>query len=94
MNNNRIWQSYVYHEGKCIFVSTIERTCDTAAGETRGLETLVWEYDDEKKERGKMIRHMGGVVDHHMICRCWIAEGEILDETDEKHERFFKAENR
>ena len=45
-----IWKSYVWHDGKCYFVSTIERTYDTYAGSTRGQETLVWEYDWEKSK--------------------------------------------
>jgi hypothetical protein len=85
-----IWKSYVYHGDKCFFVSTIDRTYETYAGYTRGCETLVWEYDDIKRERGEMIGHMGSVVDHQRICRCLIAEGVMLDENNEAHQRFLK----
>ena len=88
--DNRIWQSYVYHEDKCWFVSTIMRGYDTYAGVTRGMETLVWEYDDKERKRGKLVGHMGGVRDHQSICRCLIATGEVLDVENETHRRFFE----
>lgn len=88
--DRRVWKSYVWHNDKCFFVSTIERTYDTYAGETRGCETLVWEYDHDIGERGQQIGHMGGIEDHQRICRCLIAEGVMLDEHNESHERFFK----
>lgn len=91
--NKKVWQSYVYHGKKCFFVSTIERTYDIAAAGSEGMrgeETLVWEYDHEIGERGKMIGHMGGVVDHQRICRCLLSEGVMLDEGNEAHKRFLR----
>lgn len=88
--NKPIWKSHVWHGGKCFFVSTIERTYDTFAGETRGPETLVWEYDWENRERGGLIHQGGSVADHQAICRCVIAEGVMPDEDNPKHERFFR----
>lgn len=85
-----IWKSYVWHNGKCYFVSTIERTYDTAAGSMRGLETIVWKYDWEKAERGSMIHQSGGVIDHQQICRCLVAEGMIPDEGNPRTARFLK----
>ncbi len=81
-------QSYVYNGDHCWYVSTVERTFDTAVGQTRGLETLVWEYDDKERVRGEMVGHMGGLNDHIAICRCFIAEGVMLDDNGEQHERF------
>jgi hypothetical protein len=89
--NKRIWKSYVWHGEKCFLVSTIERTYDTCEGSSRGCETLVWEYDWEKHERGRLVHQGGGVVDHQRVCRCVIAEGEIPDEDNPKHARFFSA---
>ena len=83
-----VWKSYVWHKGKCFFVSTIERTYDTYAGSSRGQETLVWEYDWEKREHGKMLHQAGNVDDHQQICRCLIAEGLFPDEDDERTKRF------
>jgi hypothetical protein len=88
--NRTIWQSYVYHKDKCFFVSTIERTYDVYGGITRGLETLVWDYNDETRERGDLVYQAGGAADHQTICRCIIAEGELPDEENPKHARFFK----
>jgi hypothetical protein len=90
VTDEKLWQSYVYHNGKCWFVSTIVRNYETYVGVTRGCETLVWEYDDSERKRGKMVGHMGGVADHQAICRCLIATGEILDVNNEGHRRFFE----
>ena len=87
--NKPIWKSYVWHGEKCFFVSTIERTYDTCAGTTRGYETLVWEYNWETRERGNLIHQGGSVADHQTICRCVIAEGEMPDEENPRHARFF-----
>ncbi len=89
--DDRVWQSYVWHGEKCFFVSTINRNYDCAAvGTTRGAETLVWECDPNTRVRGQQIGHMGSVRDHQRICRCLISEGEMLDEDNERHARFFK----
>jgi hypothetical protein len=77
--NNRVWKSYVWYNGNCFFVSTIERTFDTCEGSIRGLETLVWIYDWDKNERGKMIHQAGGIVDHQEICRHLISDGTIAE---------------
>ena len=86
--DNRVWKSYVWHEGKCFFVSTIKRDFGTYEGMVRGEETLTWEYDWEKNERGKLIGQSGGVLDHQAICRCLINFGEMPDAYDERYLRF------
>ena len=73
--NRPIWKSYVWHNEKCFFVSTIERNFDTSEGSVRGQETLVWEYDWDKRERGELLHQAGHAVEHQQICRCLIAEG-------------------
>ena len=75
-----VWKSYVWHKDKCFFVSTISRIFDFYGGSGRGEETIVWEYDWEKGERGRMVHQGGSVKDHQIICRCIIAEGECPDE--------------
>jgi hypothetical protein len=75
--NIAIWKSYVYHGDKCWFVSTIERNYDTAVGVIRGKETLVWNYDEEKRERGKLIHQAEGLRDHQDICRELIRNGSL-----------------
>jgi hypothetical protein len=86
--NVAVWKSYVWHKDKCFFVSTIERTYDTYAGSTRGQETLVWEYDWDNRERGKMLHQAGNVHDHQQICRCLIAEGLFPNEDNQQTARF------
>ena len=99
--DKRVWKSFVWHEddcqspslpAKCIFVSTIERDYDimAAGGTIRGMETLVWEFDWKKDERGKLLGQGGGLDDHHAICRCFVATGEMFDENKPEHERFTK----
>lgn len=73
--NRTIWQSYVWHEGRCFFVSTIERNFATYAGNTRGPETLVWAYDWENNRRTDWLYQAAGVSDHQAICRSLIATG-------------------
>lgn len=89
--NEKIWQSHVWHKGKAFFVSTIFRTYETYAGESRGFETLVWIWDEQTQKRGDMIGHMGGLDHHQSICRCLIATGEMLDEHNDDHARFMRA---
>jgi len=88
MLNKPIWKSYVWHEGKCYFVSTIERTFDTYEGSMRGQETIVWAYDWDKSERGEMLHQAGNICDHKQICHCIIAEGMMPDENNERTKRF------
>lgn len=94
MNEDRpdipLWKSYVWHGEKCFFVSTIERTYDTPSGSVRGAETIVWEYDWDKGERGKIIHQTGGIVDHQQICRCLFSEGLVPDGDDPRTARFLK----
>lgn len=87
--NTPLWKSYVWHKEKCFFVSTIERTYDLLQGSVRGLETIVWEYDWDKAERGKMIDQSGGIKDHIRTCHCLIAEGIVPDENNPLTARFF-----
>ena len=76
MPDEPLWKSFVWHEGRCFFVSTIERDYSTCEGRTRGLETLVWNYDwTENKKVGYPIHHAGGIVNHIAICRSLIATG-------------------
>jgi hypothetical protein len=75
-----VWKSHVWGPtGQCYFVSTIERTFDTAIGSLRGLETIVWLYDWDKRERGQMLHQADGLQDHQDICRCLIAKGILPD---------------
>ena len=87
---NRIWKSYVWHNDKCYFVSTIERDYDVGGYISRGQETMVWEYDWDTATRGEWIHQAGHICDHQAICRCLINYGEIPDEDDDRYQRFNK----
>jgi len=76
----KIIQSYVYADnGKCFFVSTINRTYDipAAGGEVNGEETIAWEYDEVTKERGEMVWTGGGMKDHWYICQVLERNGKL-----------------
>lgn len=62
MSDDRIIKTYVWHKDQCFFVSTIE--CDSSAmlGPERYNETLVWEYDWEKRARDEHFIYQGGTM--------------------------------
>lgn len=53
--NKTLAQSYVWHNDKAFFVSTINRQCSAslAYGHVYA-ETLVWEWNPKTRTRGKM----------------------------------------
>jgi len=75
MENARVIQSYVTYEGKCFMVSTIERDSSAAEGPRRYNETIVWEYDWDKRERGNIVHQdegpRGCIETHFRICRAF-----------------------
>ncbi len=48
-------KSYALHRDKCFFISTINRDSSAMDGPSRYAETMVWEYNYETSERGKMV---------------------------------------
>lgn len=73
MENIRQIKSYVWHNSKCYFVSTIERDSSAAVIPARRFnETLVWEYDWDARERGELIHNTGhprgNILAHWSIC--------------------------
>jgi len=69
--------SYVNHEDKCFYVSTITRESSAmlAAGHLYN-ETIVWEWDWVKHERGRMLYQdedsRSSIAQHLEICdRLW-----------------------
>lgn len=47
-------KTYIWHDGKCYFVSTIERDSSAMLGPRRYNETIVWELG-ERNERGPIL---------------------------------------
>ena len=73
MDNTRQIKSYVWHDGLCYFVSTIERSSSAASESPRRYnETIVWQYDWEKQERGDLLGiggdARGSIGVHAIIC--------------------------
>ena len=54
--NKKLAQTYVWHNDKAFFVSTINRECSSplAYGHIYA-ETMVWEWDCKTRKRGKLI---------------------------------------
>ena len=72
MNDERVIKSFVWHERRCFFVSTIERDSSAMLGPERYYETMVWEFDWEKNERGDLIAQegcpRGFLKEHFHVC--------------------------
>lgn len=68
-------QTYIWHDGKLFFVSTINRDSSAvAAGPHRYAETIVWECDPQTRERGNLIAQDGAgensIHAHQYIVDC------------------------
>jgi hypothetical protein len=87
--NTPLIKSYAWHGDKCFFVSTIERTYETYVGEIRGVETLVWDFEWDARKRGDLIGQSDERNGHEGICRCLIDTGEMRDNDNPKHERYY-----
>jgi hypothetical protein len=72
MTSKKIIQSYVWHKNKCYFVSTITRDSSAVNYPYEFNETIVWEYDYEKRIRGKMLFQdedfENSIEMHNLIC--------------------------
>ena len=82
--DKRLMKSYVWHDGKCFFVSTIERDSSSMEG-GRFSETMVWEFDWENNKRGQLVAEDGGLSGsihwHIKMCK-WLFEGGKIEETE------------
>jgi len=81
---NKIIQSYVWHEDKCFFVSTINR--NTSAREAPDFiyaETLVWTYDNETRKAGSLLYQLDSIKNdirtHLQACQDLHEYGKIED---------------
>ena len=57
--DERQLKTYVWHEGKCFFVSTIIRDSSAVGYPSRFAETITWEHDWKTNERGEMVDQDG-----------------------------------
>jgi hypothetical protein len=83
MPDERVIKSYVWHEGKCFFVSTINRDSSAMTG-GRYAETIVWNFDWGKNERGSIVGQRESYTDsifrHIKICQMLHDKGIIEEE--------------
>ncbi|MDD5543866.1 MAG: hypothetical protein PHX83_11890 [Acidobacteriia bacterium] len=78
--NNRVMQSYVWYEGKCFSVSTINRRSSAMMNSpSEYAETMVWYYDYEKRECGAQVFQdedaKDGILTHINVCKRLHATG-------------------
>ena len=84
--DNKVIQSYVWFEGKCFFVSTINRESSAMIeGPIRYNETMAWECDPLTNKRGEMLPIQeggptGSLKAHFRVCESLAASGEYLDD--------------
>lgn len=80
--SNKVIQSYVYHGDTCFFVSTITRL-DSTHSPRPFNETIIWECNDETKERGKMLYQLADyhhtIGEHLRACKELFENGKIRD---------------
>jgi hypothetical protein len=74
MTDKCLIRSYVWHEGQCFYVSTIDRDSSAMLGPRRFAETIVWKFDFDANVRGEqMSMHSGlegSVFTHLKVCGC------------------------
>ena len=91
MTDKRLIKSYVWFGDKCFFVSTADRDSSAMLGPRRFAETIVWEFDWEKDERGKQISmhsgSKGNIFTHVQVCQCLHETGlPEIPESKEAHD--------
>ena len=74
MTDNRVIKSYVWHKGKCFFVSTIERDSSSPAGPDRYNETMVWDFDWNTAKRNEHFIYQEegpteSIYEHQQVCQ-------------------------
>lgn len=79
--DERVIKSYVWHQGRCFFVSTIERASSACADPSRYNETLVWDHDWTTGKSGQLMYQRdccrGSIEQHLDVCRQLYATGEL-----------------
>jgi hypothetical protein len=86
MTDERKLKSYVFHGGKCFFVSTIMRDSSAMGYPGRYAETMTWEYDWETTERGNVVDQDGSgdaLTQHLRVVTDFYRYGKRKDDDDE-----------
>ena len=79
--DEKMIQSYVYRDDQAWFVSTAKRSYDIHGVMIRGEETMIWEWDQKKRDRGKIV-YQGeeGLGGHLLICKSLRERGVVREE--------------
>lgn len=80
----KLIKSYVWHDGKCYFVSTIDRDSSAMQG-GRFSETMVWNYDWNTHKRDDGVLYQDGgpenfIGRHLKLCQRIFDTGTFEDE--------------
>jgi hypothetical protein len=78
------------HTGKGYRISTIERESSAVEFPIRYNETIVWEYDFEKRQHGEMLsmhEDLVGSINKHIELIGYYFEAEKGDEEDDNRKR-------
>ena len=85
--DERVIKSYVWHDGECFFVSTINRDSSSMIG-GRYAETMVWGYDWDNRKRGGLVGQgeasEGSIYGHQQICKLLFDTGKCEPEDDDE----------
>ncbi len=85
MSDKGLIQSYVHHEDKSFFVSTIDRNSSSTQG-GRYAETIVWEWDSLERKRGSILYQggagEGSIRTHQAMCLELFKTGLIANDHD------------
>lgn len=79
-------KSYVFHKDRCFYVSTIDRDSSAMLGPERYAETLVWDYDWEKRTTLSLMYQRDcvrkSIHQHLKVCEELYSTGELRDDSD------------
>ena len=85
--DNTLIQSYVSHDGKRFFISTIDRESSSPLG-GRYAETMVWRWDKGDEQRGEMLSMhddmRGSIRTHQAVESAYFSFGRIPDDEADK----------
>lgn len=84
--DERVIKSYIWHEDKCFFVSTIERDSSATEAPGRFCETIVWDYDWTTGKRGAIVYQTedgaGCINAHILVCQRVFKWGDTTKTTE------------
>ena len=79
--------TYLSHEGKYFFISTINRQSSASQGPKIYAETIVWEWNNKTRQRGRLLWQdedpAGSICTHQTICARLFLTGKFKDDEDE-----------